>query len=85
MAQATSVLLSSTEHQILTALRETPDGPLKDRLEAFLLELTAMVSNPGCAEIQADGIPCGAVSADCEECLALDKMLSILKSTLPQR
>jgi hypothetical protein len=85
MAQATSVLLSSTEHQILTALRETPDGPLKDKLESFLLELTAMVSNPGCAEIQADGIPCGAASADCEECLALDKMLATLRSTLPQR
>ena len=85
MAQATSVLLSATEHQILTALRETPDGPLKDKLESFLLELTAMVSNPGCAEIQADGIPCGAASADCEECLALDKMLATLRSTLPQR
>jgi len=85
MAQATSVLLSATEHQILSALRETPDGPLKERLEAFLLELTRMVSNPGCAEIQADGIPCGAASADCEECLALDRMLATLRSTLPQR
>lgn len=85
MAQATSVLLSSTEHQILTALRETPDGPLKDKLESFLLDLTAMVNNPGCAEIQADGIPCGAASADCEECLALDKMLATLRSTLPRR
>jgi hypothetical protein len=85
MAQATSVLLSATEHQILTALRETPDGPLKTKLEQFLLELTEMVSNPGCAEIQADGIPCGSVTADCEECLALDKMLATLRSTLPQR
>ena len=84
MAQATSVLLNATEQQILNALRETPDGPLKIKLEEFLLELTRMVSNPGCAEIQADGIPCGAVSADCEECLALDKMLATLKSTLPQ-
>ena len=85
MAQATSVLLSATEHQILSALRETPDGPLKTRLEQFLLELTQKVSQPGCAEIQADGIPCGDVSADCEECLALDKMLATLRSTLPQR
>ena len=85
MAQATSVQLNATEQQILTALRETPDGPLKTRLEEFLLELTRMVSEPGCAEIQADGIPCGAASADCQECLALDKMLATLKSTLPQR
>ena len=85
MAQATSVLLSATEHQILTALRETPDGPLKVRLEEFLLELTRKVSSPGCAEIQADGIPCGNAAADCEECLALDKMLATLRSTIPQR
>ena len=84
MAQATSVLLNATEQQILNALRETPDGPLKTRLEEFLLELTRMVSNPGCAEIQADGIPCGEASADCQECLALDKMLATLRSTLPQ-
>lgn len=85
MAQATSVLLSTTEAEILTALRETPDGPLKTRLEAFMVELTRMVSHPGCAEMQADGIPCGDATADCEECLALDKMLHILRSTLPQR
>jgi len=85
MAQATSVQLNATEQQILTALRETPDGPLKTRLEEFLLELTRKVSNPGCAEIQADGIPCGEASADCQECLALDKMIATLKSTLPQR
>lgn len=85
MAQATSVLLSTTEAQILTALRETPDGPLKNRLEEFLVELTAKVSQPGCSEIQADGIPCGASSADCVECLALDSMLNTLRNTLPQR
>ena len=85
MAQATSVLLNATEQQILNALRETPEGPLKTKLEEFLLELTRKVSTPGCAEIQADGIPCGEASADCVECLALDKMIATLKSTLPQR
>ena len=85
MAQASSVLLSTTEAEILTALRETPDGPLKTRLEEFLVELTRMVAHPGCAEIQADGIPCDKASADCEECLALDRMLQVLRSTLPQR
>ncbi|RKZ12204.1 hypothetical protein DRQ53_03370 [bacterium] len=85
MAQVTSTMLSATEARILTALRETPDGPLKTRLEQFLVELTHMVSEPGCSEIQADGIPCGAASADCTECLALDKMLATLRNTLPQR
>ena len=85
MAQAISVLLSETEHDLLSALREMPDGSLKTRLESFLVDLTGFVSDPGCAQIQADGIPCGDASADCEECLMLDKMLKTLQSTLPRR
>ena len=85
MAQATSVLLSATEHELFSALREMSDGPLKTRLETFLVELENFVSKPGCAQMQADGIPCGDASADCEECLMLDQMLKTLKSTLPRR
>ena len=85
MAQATSVMLSATERELLSALREMPDGSLKTRLESFLVELTTFVSTPGCAQMQADGIPCGDAAADCEECLMLDQMLKTLKSTLPRR
>ena len=85
MAQATSVLLSANEHELLSALREIPDGSMKTRLETFLVELTNFVSNPGCAQMQADGIPCDDASADCEECLTIDQMLKTLKSTLPRR
>ena len=84
MAQATSTLLSANEHQLLAALREIPDGMLKTSLETFLVELTTFLSNPGCAGIQADGIPCGSAAADCEECLMLERMMSTLKSTIPQ-
>jgi hypothetical protein len=82
--QSTSPLLSVTEHRILAALRQVPHGPVRARLETFLVELTRLVSDPGCAQIQADGIPCGSASADCEECLQLEQLLRTLRATLPQ-
>jgi hypothetical protein len=85
MAQATGTLLSATEHEVLQAWREMPDGDLKNRFEEFLVHLTRFMSEPACAEIQADGIPCDAASADCQQCLALDEMIKTLESTLPRR
>ena len=84
MTQTMRTMLSSTEQQLLSALREIPEGQLKARLETFLVELAEFVSHPACAEVQADGIPCGDVSADCEQCLMLEKMLGTLHATLPR-
>ena len=31
-------------------------------------QLLTLAAEPRCAESQADGVPCGTVEADCEEC-----------------
>lgn len=83
MTQQYSILVSDTEKRILAALRELPDGQLRQRLETFLLELTEFVRDPRCAEVQADGIPCDSPERDCEQCMRVEEMLRTLRSALP--
>lgn len=75
-------VVSTWEWQILSRLREVPEGPLRDRLLALLDELVAFVQEPRCSQVQADGVPCGSVDADCEECLKVNELLDTLHGSL---
>ncbi|HKI83200.1 MAG TPA: hypothetical protein VKA63_02590 [Candidatus Krumholzibacteria bacterium] len=75
-------VVSAWEWRILSRLREVPEGPLRDRLLDFLNELVVFVQEPRCAQVQADGVPCGAVDADCEECLKVNELLDTLHGSL---
>ncbi len=75
-------VLSAWEWRILSRMREVPEGPLRDRLLNLLEELVALVQEPRCSQVQADGVPCGAVDADCEECLKVTELLDTLHGSL---
>ena len=82
MAERTSILVTATEKKILASIRELPEGHLKHKLEAFLVDLTVFVRDPKCAQVQADGIPCESVQADCEQCMKVDHLIADLQRTL---
>ena len=83
MVDRMSILVTPTEKHILASIRELPEGQLRRRLEGFLVELTDFVRDPKCAEVQADGIPCGSAKADCEECQKVSQLLETLRNALP--
>jgi len=83
MVQSTEIRVSAAEMKILSSLREQPDGELRDLYRRLLLRLADFVSNPSCAEVQADGIPCASPAADCVVCLKLEDMLHALNEVLP--
>ena len=84
MSRAKSILVTERERKILDGLRQLPAGDLKRTTEAFLLELSDLLSNPRCSEVQADGVPCGDASADCEACLALKQTVESMRNSLHQ-
>ena len=85
MAERTSILVTPTEKHILASIRELPEGQLRQRLEAFLVDLTDFVRDPKCPEVQADGIPCDTPRADCEQCQKVSQLLDTLRAALPNR
>lgn len=81
MEQLKNRVLSDTEWRLVARLREVPEGPLRVQLFEFLDQLADFVREPSCPEVQADGVPCGAVSTDCAECLAVKEMLQTLRAS----
>lgn len=84
MEEMKTVQLSRNELRILSSIREVQDSQLGELLEQFLLELTDFVREPRCPEFQADGVPCATPETDCEQCLKVQDLLSLLRSTLPK-
>ena len=80
----TEAALTSEEWRILSALRDIPPGPLRDRFLAFVLELADVVQDPHCSERQADGAPCMTVSMDCVQCHQIDALLAGFERRLRQ-
>ena len=64
----TRLSLSRQEWDLLWTVRAVAPGALKDSLMRLLMEVAEFVREPGCAEAQADGVPCDSVHADCECC-----------------
>lgn len=82
MEQLKNYVLTDAEWQIIARLREVPEGRMREMLFEFLGQLTDFVREPRCPEVQADGVPCGAVSTDCAECLAVTEMLETLRNSV---
>ena len=75
-------VLSVEERRLLWALRDIPPSPLRDALAALLAELVDLLREPGCAEMQADGVPCASAQAACEECRRLAAVIEDVRVRL---
>jgi hypothetical protein len=74
--------LRPEEVKLLLAMRAIPPSRLRDLLTALVTELADFVAEPSCAEMQADGAPCAAADAACDECRKLTSILEGLRSRL---
>ena len=74
--------LTLEEQKLLLALREVPPSRLRDLMTTLVSELADFVSEPGCAEMQADGAPCPTTDASCDECGKLTTILEGLRGRL---
>lgn len=74
--------LRPEERKLVDALRAIPPSPLRERLAQLVSELADFVAAPGCAEMQADGVPCTSAQASCDECRKMTALLEGLRSRL---
>jgi hypothetical protein len=74
--------LSPEEQKLLLALREIPPSRLRELLTTLIGELLDFVADPSCSEVQADGAPCPASDASCDECRKLTTILEGLRGRL---
>jgi len=74
--------LLGEEWRLISALREIPSDPVRERLTHLVERLAEFVGDPHCAEMQADGVPCGNVVAACEDCCEIEALLSGLEDRL---
>jgi hypothetical protein len=81
-AELRRVSLAADEWELVWDLREVPSGPRKAALMQLLRDIVSFVADPGCAEAQADGVPCSSVSSECAQCRRVDACLALLHETL---
>lgn len=79
MPAAVVVTLNQDEWALISALREVPDGPLRDALGEVVADLLRFVRFPHCAQMQADGVPCPSVTVACDECRQVMGVLDRLR------
>jgi hypothetical protein len=60
--------LDADEWHLVCALREVPPSPLRDGLLAAIGALVDFARDPGCPELQADGVPCTDAQSACDRC-----------------
>ena len=76
--------LTREEQKLLLALREIPPSRLRDLMTTLVSELADFVSQPSCAEMQADGAPCPTTEVSCDECRKLTTILEGLRGRLQE-
>jgi hypothetical protein len=60
--------LSPSEWNLVRAIRDLPEGALRDRTAEVLQGLLFYVANPRCEGMGPEGFPCGDPLTTCEEC-----------------
>ena len=79
---AVTVTLSPTEWRLVAGLRDIPESALKAELDEVINLAVALVREPKCSQVQADGVPCGSASVDCEACERITGKLETVKRQL---
>lgn len=72
--------LSLPEWRLVTALRDIPESALKSRANELIEAVLAYAREPRCPEMQADGVPCGTVHANCDQCVHVTQLLEGLRA-----
>lgn len=77
-----SIPLTQWERDVVSAIRDVPEGQSRELLVEVLDRLIELVRDPHCAELQADGAPCATPVSDCGQCLRLKDILAALRRDL---
>jgi hypothetical protein len=83
-AAGVALILSPEERQLVEALREIPESPLRRKTLVLLKELFAFARDPRCGEVQGDGVPCDDPAAQCDQCARVTKVLDTLSRRLTE-
>lgn len=78
-----SAALTPDEWELINALREIPDGPMRPVLTTLIGGLIDFARSPSCPEMQADGAPCTSLGRDCERCRHALAVLEDLRRQVP--
>ena len=79
MSGPVQVTLTPQEWNLVSALRNIPQSPLKERIDALLGDLMKFAADPKCFESQADGVPCTSTTADCDSCRRVTDVIDLLR------
>ncbi len=79
MSGPVQVTLTATEWELVSALRNIPESPLKERIDALLGDLMKFAVDPKCFESQADGVPCTNTNGDCDSCRRVTDVIDLLR------
>ena len=77
-----TVSLTPWEWSLVASLRDIPEGELKGLLDELVWGLLALVREPGCSQVQADGVPCATAANDCETCGRVRGVLDRMREEL---
>jgi hypothetical protein len=80
---AIQTTLTPEEWNIVLALREIPDSPLREWVSSLFGELVRFIQQPRCLGMQSDGFPCGTPHTSCEECQHMLAVLDDLAAKVP--
>lgn len=74
--------LNAEEWQLLLALRDIPESPLRTKTLGLLRDLAFYLRQPRCGGLQSDGFPCGSPHTSCEDCQQVYAFLDDLSERL---
>lgn len=80
--ETVSIEVDPHEWALIAALRDLPDGQLKELVRQAFGELLEYVREPRCPEMQADGVPCETPEGDCEQCRRLKEIVAELRAAV---
>ncbi|MBK8595426.1 MAG: hypothetical protein IPN83_07530 [Holophagales bacterium] len=79
MSGPVQVTLTPKEWELVSALRNIPASPLKEKIDALLGDLVKFTADPKCFESQGDGVPCTNTNADCDSCRRVTDVIDVLR------
>lgn len=63
------------EQEVVRAFLAMPPCPVKEALGRLVVHVATQLERAGCAQAQADGLPCADVEPDCPTCSGLEQRL----------